>query len=322
MLKTSRSGSTAGRRDDLIPGDVPSALAELGVEVLGDDGDNFRIRCPAHLERTGKTDRRPSCYIHIHSGQFICFSCEWSGSFARFVAYMQGTDSAHANSWIASQGTIGRALRLLKGDDRHAEVEPGQDVTEAHLVLFTSPPEAARRRRGLTLEACERFGVRWDLARRCWILPIRDPDGQLLGWQEKSKRHFRNYPDGVEKGNSLFGADVAFDGPLVMLESPLDPVRLYSVGIEGGKATFGAHVKHAQMGLAMELADTIILAQDNDAAGRTARNSIYYKYRYKGAALKFWNYLNTGAKDPGEMTGMEIWDCFDASYSPIRRKLK
>ncbi|MDJ0463156.1 CHC2 zinc finger domain-containing protein [Streptomyces sp. H27-C3] len=319
---TSRSGSTAGRRDDLIPGDVPSALAELGVEVLGDDGDNYKIRCPAHAERTGRMDRRPSCYVHVHSGQFICFSCEWAGSFARFVAYMQGTDSAHANAWIAAKGTIGRALRLLKGDERHAEVEPGETVTEAQMVLFTTPPEPARRRRGLTLDACEQFGVRWDLERRCWILPIRDPEGTLLGWQEKSKRHFRNFPDGVEKGTALFGSDVAFDGPLILVESPLDPVRMYSVGVHGGKATFGAHVKHEQMRLAMELSDTIILGQDNDTAGRQSRNKLYYRYRYQGAALKFWNYLDTGAKDPGEMTGMEIWDCLDASYSPLRRKLK
>ncbi|WP_159048627.1 toprim domain-containing protein [Streptomyces sp. NRRL F-4489] len=318
------SGSIARRHDDLIPGDVLSALADLGVEVLGDDGDNYKLRCPAHLERTGKHDRRPSCYIHSHSGQFICFSCDWAGSFARFVAYMQGTDSAHANAWIASKGTIGRALRLLKGDDRHSEVEPGEPVSEAQMVLFTTPPEAARRKRGLTLDACEKFGVRWDLTRprRCWILPIRSVDGELLGWQEKSKRHFRNYPDGVAKGTSLFGAHIDFDGPLVLLESPLDAVRLYSAGIDGGKATYGAHASRAQMDLALGMADTIILAQDNDSAGRSARTQLYYSYRCKGSVLKYWNYLDTGAKDPGEMTDEEIWDCYDAAYTPLRRRLK
>ncbi len=316
------SGSTAGRRDDLIPGDVLSALADLDVEILGDDGDNVRIRCPAHLSRTGKVDRRPSCYVHTGSGQFICFSCEWAGSFARFVAFMQSTDSAHANAWIASKGTIGRALRLLKGDGRHREVEPGEPVSEAQMVLFTTPPEAARRKRGLTLEACEKFGVRWDLTRRCWILPIRTAEGQLLGWQEKSKRHFRNYPDGVSKGETLFGAHIDFDGPLVLVESPLDAVRLYSAGIEGGRATFGAHVSREQMSLALGTADTIVLAQDNDAAGRSARAKLYYAYRCKGSVLKYWHYLDTGAKDPGEMTDEEIRACYEASYTPLRRRLK
>ncbi|WP_274916919.1 toprim domain-containing protein [Streptomyces sp. WZ-12] len=232
---------------------------------------------------------------------------------------MHGTDRASATAWIASKGTIGRALRLLRGSEEEESDSP--EVTEAHLALFTDPPETARRQRGLTLASCQKYGVLWDQHRECWILPIRDGDGQLLGWQEKSRRHFRNFPDGVAKGTTLFGGHIGTTPTLVMVESPLDTVRMDSVGIEGGRATYGVHVTPEQIRQAMNTSSCIILAQDNDRPGRKARAKLYRTYRCRGTRLLYWDYSECTAKDPGEMNAFELYDAYDAAYSPLTRRL-
>ena len=45
-------------------------------------------------------------------------------------------------------------------------------------------PKALSARR-IDLEAAQHYGVRWDPSDGAWILPIRHPDGDLLGWQRK-----------------------------------------------------------------------------------------------------------------------------------------
>jgi DNA primase len=77
-----------------------------------------------------------------------------------------------------------------------------------------------------------------------FILPVRDPDnGKLWGWQEKGKRYFRNVPEGVRKGHTLFGIrEFPADSPAVLVESPLDVARLYTVGYRNAVSSFGAGV--------------------------------------------------------------------------------
>lgn len=304
-----------------VPSDVAGALERMGIgvlrEVSGDDSTEFLARCPAHLALTGKTDRRPSFSVNSRTGLFHCFSCGYSGAFVQLVEDTFGWARVDAFRWIAHHGVYS----TREDQDQPAQQEPEERVTEAALALFEPPPPSALEKRRLTAEACAAFGVLWSPAKKHWILPIRDPStGELWGWQEKGKRFFRNYPQGIFKSRTLFG-DLTWSGPrALLLESPLDAVRAHSLGIEGAFASFGAHVSEAQMRLIKERCHTLVLGLDNDDAGRTSRTRIYERWRPRGLPMRFLDYSGLTAKDLGEMSDENALDAYASAYYPWRRR--
>lgn len=126
-----------------------------------------------------------------------------------------------------------------------------------------------------------------------------------MGWQEKGQvnRYFRNRPTGVQKSKTLFGLDVWSGGTMIIVESPLDVVKLSSLGIDGGIATFGASISQDQVDL-MRQADKLIIAFDNprvDAAGEKASKDILARTRKEGFECFFFQY-DGDVKDIGDMT--------------------
>jgi DNA primase len=306
-----------------VPADVPAALQRLGMTALRSidrpsGGSEVQARCPMHKARTGSDDRHPSFWVSTASGAFICFSCQYAGPFVQLVADVLGIGRDEALRWIARQGIY----RLQPAEDEQPQPAELVTVNEASLALFVPPPPEALAERHLTAQACALYGVLWDPRTSRWIIPIRDPtDGRLLGWQEKNKRFFRNYPDGVKKSGTLFGYHTPHDYFTVLLESPLDAVRLASAGFTGGVASYGAHVSNAQMRLVRHRPGVLILGLDDDTAGRSARDQLYRTWRPRGIRMRFLNYADSTAKDIGDMTSdEEIHHAVTTAYLPFRHR--
>lgn len=304
-----------------VPADVGGAMRHLDIAVLrelsGEDSTEFLARCPAHPALTGKADRRPSFSVNSRSGLFHCFSCGYAGAFIDLVEDRLGYSRVEAFQWIARHGVY-----RTRDDEEQPERKPPEErITEASLALFEPPPAEALEARRLTAEACEAFGVLWHPGNRHWILPIRDPaTGELWGWQEKGKRYFRNYPQGIPKSRTLFG-DLAWNGPTaLLLESPLDAARARALGIEGAFAAFGAHVSEAQMRLLKDRCTTLVLALDNDTAGLASRDRLYARWRPRGLAMKFLSYSGISAKDLGDMDDEAARSAYAGAHYPWRRR--
>lgn len=304
-----------------VPSDVGGALGRLGIEVVrevsGADSTEFLARCPAHEALTGRPDRRPSFSVNSRTGLFHCFSCGYAGVFIDLVEDRLGLGRAEAFQWIARHGVY----RTHAADEQPERQEEKERLTEAALALFEPPPREALSARGLSAQACAAFGVLWHPRKQHWILPIRDPvTGELWGWQEKGKRFFRNYPAGIPKSRSLFG-DLSWRGhKALLLESPLDAARAYSLGIEGAFAAFGAHVSQTQMRLLKERCEFLVLGLDNDTAGRASRDRLWTRWRPLGLPMQFLSYSHTPAKDLGEMSDRDALDAYAAAYYPWRRR--
>jgi hypothetical protein len=146
----------------------------------------------------------------------------------------------------------------------------------------------------------------WDRRQEAWITPIRSADtDKLLGWQEKgqSNRVFRNRPTGVKKSTTLFGLDVWLGGTMVIVESPLDVVKLSSTKLSQGVSTFGASISAEQVAL-FRKAEKLIFAFDNpsiDKAGEKASKEMFSLSKELGFECWFFNYGSTGVKDIGDM---------------------
>jgi DNA primase len=188
------------------------------------------------------------------------------------------------------------------------KIEEPSRITESMLSAFSSVPLEAAKSRGLSIVDCEVYGIKWDDRNNNWIIPIRDPiSNKLLGWQEKGydRRYFKNVPSGVKKAVTLFGYHQYKRGDMIVVESPLDVVRLASLGITGGVATYGAIVSHAQFNM-IRGADRIIFAMDNDEAGKTSSKSLLRWCREFGAEAWFFDYGNLDVKDVGGMSLDEV----------------
>ena len=291
--------------------EMERVLERLNIDVINVRGSEILALCPGHKEITGKEDHNPSWWLNAETGAHICFSCGFKGNIWSLIATAQNLrdangflDYADAKDWLYlsfDNIQLGSPDEEIEQESIFKEVT---QITESRLALFTYPPEHALKARGLTLQAAEKHQLLWDTAHSNWITVIRDPySNKLLGWQEKgfSRRYFRNYPTGVEKSTTLFGLNRYKGGRMIIVESPLDVVRLDSIGISGGVSTYGSMISNAQIELIKD-ADEILFALDNDESGINASKKVLEQ----NFEAWFFNYSHTDMKDIGAMSRLEI----------------
>jgi DNA primase len=297
---------------------IEQVLANLSIQIVRARGSEVLALCPMHKSRTGREDHNPSWWINEDTGAHICFSCGFKGNIFSLVAEVRelylgdGLDYEAAKQWLANieEISVEELAERLKRVPNYVAIEEPIPMSEAKLALFTDPPQWALEKRSLTKDAANRYEVLW-APDNTWILPIRDPhDYSLMGWQEKQEgtRVFKNSPPGVKKSKTLFGGHEQNPDMVIVVESPLDAVRIASAGIIGAVSTFGAIVSDAQVKL-LRYSDTVIAAFDNpniDEAGKTASAAMIVSARKYGMTLKFFDYASTGIKDVGEMTDEQI----------------
>lgn len=309
MRKRSSQGTTRGFSSGLpVPVDIESALNELGIQVASETDDRIFGYCPGHPSRMHRQERTPNKWsVDKETGQHLCWSCDFSGSFVSLVQEVLNVERDEAEEWVRSRsGGFARVRRYLSAaaDRDEEEFVPPREWNESRMALFTAPPSGRCAQRRISPGAVEAYGVLWNEEESSWILPIRDPeDFSFWGYQEKNNRFFMNRPGGVKKSLTLFGIDALEGDVAILLESPLDCLRLYSAGIKGGVASFGAKVSEEQMKLLFDRVKTVIIALDNDEAGLKMMAELKRKYLEHGRDIRFINYSKMGeAKDIGEVT--------------------
>ena len=298
--------------------DIPEVLEKLHIEAIRERGDEILALCPMHKARTGQEDRNPSWWINQETGAHICFSCGWKGNVFSLVGEVnefylgEAIDYEQVKQWLAniSEVSVEELGERLKQMSTYMAAPPKElPMNEARLALFTEPPQWALEKRHLTAEAAKHYEIMWDVDK--WILPIRNPnDYSLWGWQEKGEgtRSFKNYPVGVTKSKTLFGAHEHNPDRAIVVESPLDAARIYSAGVRGAVAAYGAIISETQVKL-LRYSDVVIAAFDNpkiDDAGRKASEAMIVSAKKYGITVKFFNYADTGLKDVGDMTDEQI----------------
>lgn len=298
-----------------LPADIRTTVTALGIKIDHVSKDELYALCPAHDDRHAK-----NWSINERTGAHKCFACGFSGRFVDLVKFMRGKDREDAKEWVRKMGGASYARRKLRSEVV-LELPAPREVTEADLFVFNSPPKWAMEEKGVNRWACENYGVLWDKNTNSWVFPIRDPfTNELRGWQKKNKRYFENYPKHMTKSDCIFGShlleEVSDDTPLVVLESPIDPVYLWTCGLELGVSTLGASVSRQQVKFLSESGRKIIWALDNDQAGWRMSEKIIEEFRGK-FPMEFYDYGDSKAKDPGEQSFDAIQWGIDNATSPI-----
>lgn len=281
------------------PGNIASALDELKIPYTVRD-DEIITLCPYHDDH-----RAGSFSIRVSDGENYCFSCGTGGPFMRLVQKVMKTDPFTAGRWCRDRAyDTDIAFEHEELDYVSGKIDTSEQVNEASLALCTAPPQDALDSRQINAETAAAFGLLWDKGK--WVIPVRDPlSGTLWGWQEKQGRFFHNYPDGLAKSEALFGYNLLEEGgTAVLVESPIDCVRLAAAGWRGAVSGYGVGVSREQLDLILNRAGHLVLALDNDMAGMAKTVDICRNF--KRMPITVFNYGETTAKDPGEMDDTEI----------------
>lgn len=288
--------------------DLAGVLMELGVEVTSENEHRVFGLCPRHEEFRGRPDSKPSWSMDKELLVHHCWSCPYTGTLREMIAFSRG-DFVEASEWLAGY-TRQRAMKRFRDQPQVPDtVKPKEKPLTAlqrRLAMFCDPPDWALESRGLERFAVVHYGLRWDLEVDHWIIPIHHGDGRLIGFQRKADGYFKNTPKGVARNESVFGLHQLTGQWAVLLESPLDVVRLYSEGVEGGVSSYGAFVSNAQLDLINERVEDVVLALDNDETGNEQRNRVWHSQWRRGNRYRCLDYTGITGKDIGEMTSAEV----------------
>lgn len=281
---------------------ITDVLDELKIEYRI-TGQEAVAACPFH-----SPDKHPSWSVNIRTGLHNCFSCGARGNLASLVSHVNRLSYPEAVIWVNGKVGWSKAQRWREDYEAHSFSPPYFRVSEADMALFTDPPEDQLTVKKINADSARRFGVRWNPAHESWVFPLRAPfTNELWGWQEKNERIFRNYPHGVRKSQTFFGLPAFEHGSTVVLvESPVDAVRLDVAGYGGGLSSWGVQVSDCQLAIVQQLTESVILALDNDKPGISETARICKEHAGFVKRIRVFNYSQVKVKDPGEMSGEEI----------------
>jgi 5S rRNA maturation endonuclease (ribonuclease M5) len=285
--------------------DVEQILDQLNI-VVRSKGRELSAECPFH------TDSHPSFSINANSGLWICYQCGRAGTLEMLIQEITG-ETATGASLLRE---VRRRPKKAK-EELEAPQEIDINIVRAIYASLKTPPSWACEERSFGRAEAKEYSIKWDHG---WVLPIWDPEGvhgdvfDLWGWQYKQIDFHSNFPKTVKKSMTLFGLrEFLWHGDgnsLILVESPLDVVRLATVGL-WAVASFGAIVSKRQMELLIDATDRVVLALDNDDAGREATKRIYRPligrvHRVHVVTERFPD----KCKDPGEMSDKQIEKVF------------
>ena len=278
--------------------DLIEMLRAAGVESLRETRKEVVGRCPSpnHL------DRRPSWSISRTTLLHHCFSCGYGGTLQSLLVELTGSAPPDLEDELRRQSFL---RRVAAREQPEETLEP--IITEWSLRnLLGDVPQRLLELRRLVRSAIDVYRVRWNPSTRQWVLPLWDARGTLLGAQYRQTGNVLTLPVGLPKSRVVFGYhQVKMRDWAVLVESPLDAVRLFGLGIPAF-ATLGAWVSQEQVTLMSRMFSYVILALDNDKAGREGTEVVQPMLRRAGCATIQWNY--TGLNDAKGKPAKDVGD--------------
>lgn len=249
----------------------------------------FRGICPFHEEKD------PSLYINDRKGLFNCFGCGESGDVIDFLEKIEGInfrdalDKLSRNSgYELNTGTIksdkieeDEFIKFIKALSKQEETKPFLD--EEILEKYKENTHIYLLKKGYNKDVLRFFEVGYcsdmndELYNRVTI-PWRDADGNLIGvigrdvTDESDNKYKTKY--GSNKRDHFFNLNNAkyyADDGLIVCEDEKSVMRLWQFGYRNAIALGNDKLKKRKW-LLRRYAGKVILAFDNDDAGRKARN--------------------------------------------------
>lgn len=292
-----------------IISELKTELAINGINLFAkyfDSGDDVMVCCPYHKDGQ---ERRPSAGIRKSDGLFHCLACDKTVGIDELIANCFGkADPLWGYQWLTKNFLTVRVEERKPLKLNFSRVPPRKEeivyVSEEELDKYRYTHEYVHKR-GVTDDIIELFDIGYDTETDEITFPVRDKTGGCLFVARRSVKGKRfDLPKDIEK--PLYGLyEVGSDrcDKIYVCEGLFDCLRLWCNGMRA-VAGFGCLFSDYQMRLLEALPTRhIVLALDNDKAGREANKRIRQRIKNKIVTEVI---LPQGKKDIGECTDEEI----------------
>ena len=166
--------------------------------------------------------------------------------------------------------------------------------------------------RGISSETLIKYGVGYLKELDRFIFPITDSLGETIGASLRANGNaipkWLHRPKSIRTGMILYNlkecVDAGYD-TVYIVEGIIDCLRLIDMGIKNVVCSFGARITDEQVLLLVKNFETVILAFDNDAAGRNATTKAIEKLK---KIMNLYVLIITDIKDVGELNNIEEFE--------------
>ena len=272
------------------------------LQKMQDSGRNIMVQCPYH---GNGQERKPSAGIRKSDGILHCFACGEVHTLPEVISYCFGWDDMFGQQGMKWLVRNFATVQIEEREDVEIDLARN-DATHKNNVLGNSDSDKPQwvneeeldsyryyhkywKERGITDDnIIELFDLGYDKKTDSITFPVRDVDGNCLFVARRNvKSKIFNYPKGVEKPlyglyelhQSLPDIGTPYDYgvgnkiELYITESMIDCILLwqskhYAVALNGT----GSELQYEQ--LRKLPIRHLILATDNDKAGRLAKEKI------------------------------------------------
>ena len=308
------------------PTHIKSILKSIGLEIVGETGNDFLCYCPFHSNR-----HTSSFSVSREKGAFICFnpSCGEAGTLQELVKRVMNKNEFEAMRFIASK----ESEALENFDSLLSDAMEEKPVFEEFSIdtlnklsselVSTEEGQKYFKSRGISSESMGHFGLGYSKNMGMVTVPVHSPDGTPIGIVGRSieGKAFKNSTN-LPKSKTLFNIHRAkkIGDHVIVVESSFDAIRVHQAGFPNVVATLGGFLSTEQQNLLNRHFNKITIMTDADVAGRELGKSIVNKLKFKDllwASFEYGKIYPHDAKDAGDMTDEEIKSCIKNSVSDI-----
>jgi DNA primase len=308
------------------PNHIKSILKSIGLEIVGETGNDFLCYCPFHSNR-----HTSSFSVSREKGAFICFnpSCGEAGTLQELVKRVMHKNDFEAMRFIATKETesLENFDELLAESMQEKPVfeEFSKDILDKLSSDRWNSVEASNYflSRGINHESMDYFELGYSKNMGMVTVPVHNPDGMPIGIVGRSieGKSFKNSTN-LPKSKTLFNIHRAkkIGAHVIVVESSFDAIRVHQAGFPNVVATLGGFLSTEQHNLLNRHFNKITIMTDADQAGRELGKSIVNKLKFKDllwASYEYGKIYPHDAKDAGDMTDEEIKTCIKNSVSDI-----
>lgn len=309
---------------------ILAILLDNDIEVTGETSQDFIAFCPLHLNRD-------TAALNISKeGQypFRCWNatCGRTGTLSKLVAELRNETPMAALRYIyrfsqVSSTSLRKMLERGAEEDTFDYQPADGDQLNAVRVDWNDNDSWAPLRglldRGFTKETLQEFDIGYSTKRRRITIPVFDEDNIFVGFSGRATepgQQPKYWDKGLPKKFILFNLLRAQGEEVIIVEGPLDAMRVYQAGYPSVVATFGGFFSFEQCKKLTARFRSVILMTDSDDAGQALAEQIAEAVTKVGKTVYYIEYPE-GIKDPGEMTDEQIAFAIDNKKTPLQKKL-
>jgi DNA primase len=292
------------------------------TDLKEENGELWGV-CPLHNENT------PSFCVNEDKQTFYCFGCNSGGTLINFIMEHEKCSCAVAIEKIKkfynisddSYKKIPTILKILQ-KFRHFKKEQNPQVREPvpHKNLVSKPIEEWIEE-GISQNIMNIFGVKYDRKENAIAFEIRDNDGNLIAYKERTLfPNFKElnipkytYSNAIGTNDFLWGFyynknDCFFKKEIILFEGEKSVMKMMTWGINNCAALGTSHLNDEQLAFLIRCGLNVVVAVDKHVQKDVFKNEKWNKLkRYCKVYTIYDNENLLEEKDAPVDKGLEIW---------------